>query len=365
VTDVLDRADVPERPVYRLPPSAYYDPAWYERERRELFGRTWNLVGHVSELREPGDYLTANVGNEPVVVVRGGDGALHGYLNICRHRGMVIACGRGNCGETLRCPYHGWEWSFEGELGRVPQRKTQFPDLVPDELGLFDVAVATWAGFVFVHPDSAAAPTFADWLGDLPMRSGDYPWDDLVEVERMDVPIACNWKLYIENHIDWLHLWYLHEETLKQFEHIQGVYDTTGLHWYSEERLRDGEAVYEPAGVRTIPGVTDEERRTLRANLMFPNVPFSTMGTLVQTFQIVPTGPETSRMEIRSYGVPGSVVTKEARDQTLVILRDEDGRACELMQAAIHSARFEVGPLALEHERPITDFHRNVLSFLA
>jgi hypothetical protein len=98
---------------------------------------------------------------------------------------------------------------------------------------------------------------------------------------------------------------------------------------------------------------------------MFPNVPFSTMGTLVQTFQIVPTGPETSRMEIRSYGVPGSVVTKEAREQTLVILRDEDGRACELMQAAIHSSRFEVGPLALEHERPIADFHRNVLAFLA
>jgi phenylpropionate dioxygenase-like ring-hydroxylating dioxygenase large terminal subunit len=365
VTDVLDRAGVPEQPVYRLPPAAYYDPEWYERERRELFGRTWNFVGHVSELAAAGDFLTAFVGTDPVVVVRASDGELRGFVNVCRHRGMVIACGRGNCGESLRCPYHGWEWSFEGALDRVPQRKTQFPDIEPDRLGLLPVAVATWAGFVFVHPDPAAAPTFRDWLGDLPDHCGDYPWDDLVEFGRTVVPLRCNWKLYIENHVDWLHLWYLHQDTLKQYEHIDGSYETSGLHWYSEERLRPGESRYEPAGVQPIPGITDDERDIMRANLLFPNVPFATLGTFIQTFQVVPTGPETSELDIRSYGVRGSVLTDETRDGGLIVLRDEDGRACELMQQAIRSARFEVGPLALEHERPIEDFQRNVLSFLA
>jgi choline monooxygenase len=365
MTSLLDRADSAERPVYRLPPEAYYDPAWYERERRELFGRTWNLVGHVSECMQPGDYFTALVGTEPVVVVRQNDGTLRGFLNLCRHRGMVIACGSGNCGESLRCGYHGWEFALDGALERVPQRKTQFPDIDAGALGLFDVSVQVWGGFIFVHPDPAAEATFTAWLGDLPEHCGDYPWDDIVEIARTRVPLRCNWKLYIENHIDWLHLWYLHQDSLKMYEHHEASYATSGRHWYSAEVLRVGEGSQTPRSVmQPIPGVSEDELRTLRANLMFPNVPMATMGTMVQTYQVVPTGPETCELDIRNYGAPGAVVSEEMRAQGLLILRDEDGVACEQMQMAIHSARFEVGPLAVEHERPIADFHANLLTYL-
>jgi phenylpropionate dioxygenase-like ring-hydroxylating dioxygenase large terminal subunit len=365
VTSLLERVEVPERPTYRLPPAAYYDPDWYQRERAELFGRTWNLVGHESTLRDSGDYVTATVGTDPVVVVRGADGALHGFLNVCRHRGMTVVCGSGNCGESLRCGYHGWEFALDGALTRVPQRKTQFPDLDADALGLHPVSVGTWGGFVFVHPDPEAASTFDAWLGDFPVHMGDYPWESLVEVGRAVVPLACNWKLYIENHIDWLHLWYLHQDSLKQYEHHEAEYGTTGLHWYSAEVLRAGEPRYEPAGVHEIPGVPDEERSILRANLLFPNVPVACMGNMVQTYAVVPTGPETCELDIRSYGHASTVVTEQTRNDGLLILRDEDGTACEQMQVAMRSPRFEVGPLAVDHERPISDFHRNVLSFLA
>jgi choline monooxygenase len=365
VTGVLERVDVPDRPVYRLPPEAYFDLEWYERERRDLFGRTWNLVGHESTMPAAGDFITATVGTDPVVVVRGADGKLRGFLNMCRHRGMAIVCGTGSCGESLRCGYHGWEFSLEGALERVPQRKTQFPDIAPESLGLYPVAVGSWGGFVFVHPDFSAESSFEEWLGDFPEQMGDYPWDTLVEVGQTTVPLACNWKLYIENHIDWLHLWYLHQDSLKQYEHHLASYDTTGLHWYSAEILRDGEARYEPAGVRPIPGVSDEELHTLRANLFFPNVPVACMGNIVQTYAVVPTGPETCELDIRSYGAPGSVITEATRNDGLLILRDEDGVACEQMQVAVHSPRFEVGPLALDHERPIADFHTNLLGFLA
>jgi phenylpropionate dioxygenase-like ring-hydroxylating dioxygenase large terminal subunit len=98
VTSTLDRPQPSERPAHGLPPEAYYDPEWYRREQRRLFARTWNLVGHTSDVAEPGDYLTADVGTEPVVVVRDADGGLRGFVNICRHRGMVIACDTGTCG---------------------------------------------------------------------------------------------------------------------------------------------------------------------------------------------------------------------------------------------------------------------------
>src|SRR5262249_23881212 len=162
-----------DRPTYRLPPSAYHDPAWFAAEKRELFGRTWNLVGHVLDLPEPGSYLTAVVGTEPVVVVRRPDGGLSGHGNVRRHRGMAGVQGTGVCGGSLRCPYHGWEWDLDGTLVRVPQRRSQFPGLEPDDLGLYPVAVATWAGMVFVHPEiepCAAAASFDEWLGEFPRR---------------------------------------------------------------------------------------------------------------------------------------------------------------------------------------------------
>ena len=154
MTGVLDPIEIADRPTYRLPPDAYFDAAWYEHELRDLFGKTWNLVGHESDLRASGDFITATVGHDPVVIVRGEDGVLRGFLNVCRHRGMVIACeSAGNCGESLRCGYHGWEFSLAGALERVPQRKTQFPDIDVDALGLIPVSVGTWAGMIFVHLD--------------------------------------------------------------------------------------------------------------------------------------------------------------------------------------------------------------------
>jgi phenylpropionate dioxygenase-like ring-hydroxylating dioxygenase large terminal subunit len=355
-----------QRPTYHLPPDAYHDPAWFERERRELFGRTWNLVGHVVDLPEPGSYLTATVGTEPVVVMRCPDGELTGYVNVCRHRGMTIVQGEngtptGTCAGALRCPYHGWEWDLGGTLVRVPQRKTQFPDLDADTLGLFPVAVATWAGQIFVHPDPTAAGGFDAWLGDFPQHSGGFPWDRFEQVVRVRQPLACNWKLYIENHVDWLHLWYLHEESLAMYDHHGGRIWEIGDHFASAETLRPDHERPASDGLLPVPGIGDEETATLRANLLFPNVPFVTQSTGYATYQVIPTGPETCELDFRLFSVPGGALTDDALAYTMRVLVDEDGRACEQMQASIHSPRFQVGPLAAEFERPIAHFHEGVL----
>jgi phenylpropionate dioxygenase-like ring-hydroxylating dioxygenase large terminal subunit len=360
------RPEVAGRPRYGLPPEAYFDPAWYAREQRDLFGRTWNYVGHVVDLPEPGSFLTAMLGNDPTVIVRTADGTLEGFVNICRHRGMTIVEGdgggpTGTCGQSLRCPYHGWEWDLGGTLLRVPQRRTQFPDLDTSSLGLHRVAVATWGGFVFAHPDPDAASGFEAWLGGFPALCGEYPWEDLVEIERTRWDLACNWKLYIENHIDWLHLWYLHEDSLGIYDHHAGVIAQAGPHWGSAEKLRAAQERTPRDGLLTIPGLSAEERETLRANLIFPNVPFVTLGDQANTYQVIPTGPETCTLDLRVFALPGGRISDDDRASTKRILVDEDGSACERMQAAVHSPRFEVGPLALDFERPIATFHESVL----
>ena len=356
---------VGEQPVYLMPPTAYYDETHYLREQRELFGRTWNFVGHHSDLPEPGTFLTTVVAGEPVVVVRDADGSLQAYVNICRHRGMTILEGddgscTGTCGASLRCPYHGWEWDTGGTLVRVPQRRSQFSEIEADALGLYPLAVGEWAGFIFVHPDPSAAGTFDDWIGDYPAHCGDFPWYDLVEVHRVRTELACNWKFYVENHIDWLHLWYLHEESLGMYDHPKGEIHDLGMHWASMEIARPGREREQSDGLIAIPGMPDDEVMRLRANLIFPNVPFVTTSTQINTYQVIPTGPETSLLDLRVFAVAGGKMTDDALAMQMHILVGEDGKACERMQEAVRSPHFRVGPLATTYEAPITSFHRAV-----
>jgi choline monooxygenase len=368
VTDVKPRdVSAPEStpapsPRFLLPPEAYFDPEWYRREQRLLFARTYNLVGYESDIPEVGDHLVFWAGTEPIVVVRQGDGGVRAFLNMCRHRGMLLAEENGPGGDRLRCSYHGWEFGLDGALVRVPQRRTQFPDLDLGTLGLLPATVGRWGGMIFAHPDPDAEP-FAEWLGDyaLPERSGPFPWDDLAPVARIRVPLRCNWKLYVENHIDIYHLWYLHEESLGMYDHRALTDWKAGLHWGCVEPLREDRQRIRQ-GMLAIANLPDAERNLLRANLIFPNVATSTTDTTIMSYQVVPTGPESCHLDIRVRGVAGSTVNVE-RD-VLRVLRDEDGSVCEKMQAAVHSARFAVGALAAHHEMPIHQFHTDLLGFL-
>jgi len=349
-------------PSAALPRRAYFDADWWSAEQERLFGATYNLVAYESDLPEPGDYVVARVGREPVLVVRDQHGEVRSFVNMCRHRGLPLACGPGHADGALRCAYHGWEFGLDGRLSRVPQRRTQFPDLDATAHGLIPLAVGRWAGMVFVHPGEDAPP-FDQWLGAVvdADKGGPFPWAELVEVARIDVPLRCNWKLYIENHVDIYHLWYLHDQTLRMYDHHALSWWRAGLHWGCVEPLRPGEQRVRE-GMLPITSIPPAEVPLLRANLLFPNVPMTTMETTVTTYQVVPTGPETCRLDIRVRGLPGSVFADPAA--LLKILRDEDGGVCEQLQETVRSTRFEVGSWAADHELPIRLFHRDVLAHL-
>lgn len=348
---------------YLLPPEAYYSQEWYEREQRELFAKTWNLAAYASDIPEPGDYAPLTIGLEPVLLVRDGDGEIRAFVNMCRHRGMALFDEPGHTDGTLRCFYHGWEYEPEGTLVRIPQRATQFPGIDTSSWGLIPLPSAVWDGMVFVNPSGTAEP-FEEWLGDYPAYRGPFQTDQLTEVTRQRIPIACNWKLYIENHIDVLHLWYLHSETLGMYDHNAFAHHKVGTHWASDERLRDPDAVRE-RGLPPIVHLPDEERDVLRANLIFPNVPTSSSENQSMTYQVVPTGPTTSELDIRIRAEVGATMTDVAMAEMKRVLVDEDGFAVEQIQKVVQSPHFLVGPLAQAHERPITDFHTDLLTYLS
>ena len=145
--------------------------------------------------------------------------------------------GRGDALDEIDCLYHGWRYDLDGALTVVPQRKAQFPDLDTAACALLPASVDVWEGMVFVNPSPDAAP-LRDALGDLPGHIGSHRPGQLTLVGVADVPAACNWKLLVENHIDVYHLWYLHRESLGDFDHNQFEHHQLGRNWASYEPLR-------------------------------------------------------------------------------------------------------------------------------
>ena len=115
-------------PAVTLPARAYTDPAIFERERRELFAKSWVPVCTTAQVIEPGDFVATSIAGEPVIVIRGDDGELRALSNVCRHRASLLVRDAGNCPRVLRCPYHGWTYGHDGQLVGVPEARG-FDDL--------------------------------------------------------------------------------------------------------------------------------------------------------------------------------------------------------------------------------------------
>ena len=155
-----------------LPGVAYTDPVLYEQELVEVFERAWILVGHVSELTEPGKYVTANVGREPVMVIRGHDGELRAMSNVCRHRASLILEGTGQTPPVMRCPYHAWTYELDGQLAAAPSGQG-FACLDRDKVALPRFRVGVAGGLVFaawtptrcrLRTCSARSGPYLEWL---------------------------------------------------------------------------------------------------------------------------------------------------------------------------------------------------------
>lgn len=348
---------------FLLPPEAYTDPAWLAREIDRLFDDTWTLVGDAATVTGPGDYLTAKVGRSELLVVRGEDGVLRAFHNLCRHRGMVMIGGCGSLERHVHCTYHGWRFALDGRLQIVPQRAEQFPDLDLAAWGLLPASIAEWEGMVFAHP-AADAPDFFAGLAGLPDHIGSFHPAQLPQLAQVRIEGAFNWKLFVENHIDVYHLWYLHEQTLGAFDHTVFQHWQLGRNWASYEPLRHpdrGSSL--PSGV-TVPiaHLDERDRLGIGAHMIWPNTLLASAEDFFISYAVHPIAPDRSYVDLRVRGEAGADPAPLVAQARAFI--DEDIAACEGVQAGFASRRFRVGPLAQAHEAPITRFHEHLLAVL-
>ncbi len=182
----------------------YRDPRVLEVEERRLFRSSWQYVGPLGCLSRAGDHVIGRVSRVPVVVVRGGDGELRGFLNVCRHRGSLVVLADGNT-PRLQCPYHAWTYNLDGTLRSAPQCGPEIAAELP-ALGLVPARVATFGPFVFVNL-SADAPSLDAVVGDLGEVVAGVGIDlgGLRRRQRLDYGLASNWKIHVENYLECYH----------------------------------------------------------------------------------------------------------------------------------------------------------------
>jgi choline monooxygenase len=186
--------------AHTIPALWYTDARIAQLELQNVFSRAWQAVGRTEQVEKPGQYVTASVAREPVVAVRGSDGKLRAFYNVCRHHAMAVMnepCGQA---QHMRCPYHGWTYNLEGELRGM----TEFEGVCNFDRaqnGLIPIRVETWESFVFVNLDSHAA-SLREFLGALVGLAKPLGFGGLQFVERRSYTLNCNWKVYVDNFLD-------------------------------------------------------------------------------------------------------------------------------------------------------------------
>jgi phenylpropionate dioxygenase-like ring-hydroxylating dioxygenase large terminal subunit len=337
-----------------LEPRLYTDPALLDAEQRLIFERTWQLAGHVSELPNPGSYITAQAGSQPVLVVRDEDGELRGYRNICRHRGSRLLSGSGQCKAAIRCRYHGWTYKLDGTMIGAPEALAFGDALDKRSLGLFPVRVEQLAGLVFVNLDDSAA-ALSELVGDLPQRLERYRIESLAPFAPATGTQPANWKVVADNYLEGYHIPIAHPGLMRMLDYKH--YDTEIHDWWVwvEAPFRDKpssnrlERLYSQL-VRPMPGLGPDDVHVWRYVYIYPNTTIDLYADQVNTWQLRPGGVGTTLDVAGCYRPPDSgprtrfVQWANQRLNTLVLKEDID--LVENVQIGLQTRGYRCGPLS-------------------
>jgi phenylpropionate dioxygenase-like ring-hydroxylating dioxygenase large terminal subunit len=299
----LDRAET-------LPPECYTDAAFYAFEKAALFDREWLCLGREDWVKAPGDYFTTQIVGEPIVVARGRDGVVRAMSAVCQHRAMLVAEGKGNA-RGFVCPYHHWVYGLDGRLVNAPAMERTC-DFDKTKVGLPQLKVETWLGFLFVNFD-AAAPPLAPRLAKVADAIAGYDLEAAESGAVMTGQFAWNWKVMFENNNDGYHASRLHAGPLHDFVPSElAVFpdaDPTDAGFLRFNGTLHPDASFNPtqrAVLPVFPKLTAEDR----GRMTFANVPPTL--SLVLTSDLViylilrATGPETMEQDTGVLVAPGA-----------------------------------------------------------
>jgi Rieske 2Fe-2S family protein len=351
---LLDRVLQPFERARTLPAAAYASPDVFEWERHRFFEGSWVCIGRATELAKPGDQRAVQVGSLSILLVRGDDGALRGFHNVCRHRGHeLVPPGEARNARGIKCPYHAWVYGLEGDCRATPRFDVEHLDR--GDFPLVAARVAEWHGWVFANV-SGDAIAFEEHIGNLDMAVGDYLPERLVVGASHEYEIRANWKIVIENYLECYHCSNIHPElcevTPPESDHSYPE-PTSGVWIGGPMVLRDHATTMSLSGESlgvAIPSVPTVKLREVGYAALMPNLLISPHPDYVMTHRLVPIAPDRTWIECAWYFPPEAFekdgFSPDYASEFWDITNREDWEACQSIQRNVTSPGFRQGPIS-------------------
>jgi choline monooxygenase len=352
-------ASLPLAEATTIPGSWYTDPRVWDLEKRTVFGRTWQVVARASQVASAGQYITAQIGDEPIVVVRGSDGVLRAFFNVCRHHAAAVMTEPAGCAERLRCPYHGWTYALDGELRSTPE----FEDVQGFDRkknGLVPVRVETWESFVFVCL-ADDTPPLADHLGALAAQVAPLRLGSLQFAERREYTLSCNWKVFVDNYLDGgYHVPYLH----------RGLNSILSFRDYTIEN--SARFCLQSSPIDALAPGSDAMTASVRTGQalyywLYPNFMMNWYQGYLDTNLVIPLALDRVKVVFDFYFSDVSEAATARNRKSMDVserIQDEDHAICESVQRGLASRAYDKGRLSVRREAGENLFHRLLASDL-
>ena len=328
-----------------LDPSLYTSPATWQAERAQIFLRTWQFMGPASAVAKAGQYLTLDIAGFGVFAIRGKDGVLRGFKNICRHRGARLLDGAGECG-LIVCPYHKWSFAYTGRLVQAPWFGRD-PAIIPEDWPLEPVHLAEWRGLLFASVDPQTS--LLEQLGDLAAELADEPLETYLPTDQATVSFDANWKVYTDNFVEGYH--------------IPGTHPS----FYAAIDFEAFETTAHDGFVRiTAP---PKEGLFYRGKWlwMWPNWTLSLFDGGMNVSRIDPVSVDRTDQHYTFFFADTSAAQADARARsvngTLAVVR-EDYEVCVSTHRNYQAGGYSSGPLSGRHEKGVQYFQSRVAAAL-
>jgi choline monooxygenase len=333
--------------------SWYVDPRTAELERQTVFSRSWQLVGRADQLREPGQYVTCDLAGEPILIVRGKDGVLCGFYNVCRHHAAEVMTQREGKAENLRCPYHGWTYDLSGKLVVAPEFGG-VRNFDPGANGLVPVDTSTWESWVFVKLERGK-PSLEDFLTpDLIGRIRQLEIDKYHWVERRRYTLGCNWKVFVDNYLDGgYHVPHLHRGLNSILAPAQYKIETGERFCLQSSPMVADKAEQQTAAVR-------EGDRALYY-WIYPNFMINWYEGVMDTNLVCPHGIDQTEVIFDFYFADTSEAARKRNQASIAVserIQAEDVAICESVQRGLTSRAYTAGRLSVRREAGEHLFHK-------
>ncbi|MFN2578533.1 MAG: aromatic ring-hydroxylating dioxygenase subunit alpha [Pyrinomonadaceae bacterium] len=363
--EIIESYD-PDAPLARastIPSTWYTDERVFRLEQETVFSHSWQVVARSDQFTRIGDFVTTEVAEEPVVLVRGRDNGLRGFFNVCRHHAAAVMTDAEGHAEQMRCPYHGWTYSLEGELRGTPD----FNDVCSfdrSQNGLLPLEIATWEKWIFARLSSERTQPLESFLGrDLIDQINPIDLNDLHWFARRRYTLNCNWKVFIDNYLDGgYHVPHLHRS-------LDSVLD------YSNYTIENGaryclqsSPMVNPVADSFSGGETpaDNEIGAVRRGRalyywLYPNFMMNYYEGVLDTNLVRPITVDQTEVIFDFYFAEVSAAARERNLKSVDVgerIQQEDVEICESVQRGLRSRAYESGRLSARREAGEHLFHR-------